>query len=201
MVFTGWRQLPALSGAKHAACSTRRGILVWDKRVGAPMPSRFRPQCEYILFGSKGRLDAPSGTWTPGMYPHGLDHARKLHPAGKPVPLLEDLRAVTRPDATVPDPYMGAASGGEACVAKGRAYMGTELSPEYFGISPERLTKLLPERDDATNTTPFGHIAGAICWSSCAILFAKQCQRMRRVIFSNWVSLYMRTKWGQIGIS
>lgn len=147
MVFVDWRQLPALSDALQGAGGIWRGIVVWDKRVGRPMPGRFRPQCEYILFGSKGRMDAPSRTCLPGMYSYILNHTRKLHMVGKPVPLLEELLAVTRPDATVLDPFMGAASVGEACVATGRGYIGVELSTEYFAVSRERLTKLVPERE------------------------------------------------------
>ncbi len=144
MVFTDWRQLPALSDALQGAGWIWRGIVVWDKRVGRPMPGRFRPQCEYILFASKGRLAAPSRTCLPGMYSHILNHAAKLHLTGKPVPLLEDLLAVTRPGATVLDPFMGAASVGEACVATGRSYIGIELSPEYFEVSRARLEKCMP---------------------------------------------------------
>lgn len=148
MVFTDWRQLPALSDALQGAGWIWRGIVVWDKRVGRPMPGRFRPQCEYILFGSKGRLDATSQACLPGMYSHVLNHARKLHLAGKPVPLLEDLLGVTKLGATVLDPFMGAASVGEACVATGRSYMGIELSPEYFDISRERLAGLTAGQGD-----------------------------------------------------
>lgn len=36
MVFTGWRQLPALADAVQAAGWIWRGIIVWDKRVGRP---------------------------------------------------------------------------------------------------------------------------------------------------------------------
>lgn len=143
MVFTDWRQLPALSDALQAAGWIWRGIVVWDKRVGRPMPGRFRPQCEYILFGTRGRLDAPSKACLPGMYSHVLNHAKKLHLMGKPVPLLEDLLAVTRPDATVLDPFMGSASVGEACVASGRGYLGIELSHEYYALSRERLAAAL----------------------------------------------------------
>lgn len=147
LVFTDWRQLPALADAVQAAGWIWRGIVVWDKRVGRPMPGRFRPQCEYVVFASKGALAAPSRACLPGVYAHTVNHTRKLHLASKPVPLLLDLLAITLPDAVVLDPFMGAGSAGEACVATGRGYVGIELSPEYFEVSRNRLEAALAARD------------------------------------------------------
>lgn len=151
MVFTDWRQLPALADAVQAAGWIWRGIVVWDKRVGRPMLGRFRPQCEYVVFATKGAFAAASREHLPGVFAHTINHARKLHLASKPVPLLLDLLAVTFPDAIVLDPFMGAGSAGEACVATGRGYVGVELSPEYFEVSRARLEAALAAR---------GHAAG-----------------------------------------
>ena len=150
LVFTDWRQLPALADAVQAAGWIWRGIVVWDKRVGRPMPGRFRPQCEYVVFASKGALAAPSRACLPGVYAHTVNHARKLHLASKPVPLLLDLLAIALPDAVVLDPFMGAGSTGEASVATGRGYVGVELSQEYFEVSRARLEAALAARGEAT---------------------------------------------------
>ena len=139
LVFTDWRQLPALTDAIQAAGWMWRGIVTWDKRSGRPMLGRFRQQCEYVVFGTKGRFDAPSRACLPGVYAHAVNAARKVHLTSKPVPLIADLLAVTAPDATVLDPFMGGGSVGEACVATGRGYIGIELSPEYYQLSEERL--------------------------------------------------------------
>lgn len=56
MVFTDWRQLPALSDAVQAAGWKWLGIVPWDKRSARPQMGRFRQQCEYVLFASKGRI-------------------------------------------------------------------------------------------------------------------------------------------------
>lgn len=146
MVFTDWRQLPALVDAVQAAGWIWRGIVVWDKRVGRPIPGRFRPQCEYVVFATKGAFAAPSRDHLPGVFTHTVNHARKLHLACKPVPLLLDLLAVAFPDAVVLDPFMGSGSAGEACVATGRGYVGIELSPEYFEVSRTRLEAALAAR-------------------------------------------------------
>lgn len=139
MVFTDWRQLPALTDAIQAAGWMWRSVVTWDKRSGRPMLGRFRQQCEYVVFGTKGRFDAPSRACLPGVYAHSVNPARKVHLTSKPVGLITDLLKVTREDADVLDPFMGGGSVGEACVATGRGYIGIELSQEYFEVSRARL--------------------------------------------------------------
>ncbi len=139
MVFTDWRQLPALTDAVQGAGWMWRGVVTWDKRSGRPMLGRFRQQCEYVVFATKGRLAAPSRACLPGVYSYPANPAHKVHLTSKPVALITDLLAVTTADATVLDPFMGGGSVGEACLGTGRGYIGIELSPEYFQVSEERL--------------------------------------------------------------
>lgn len=146
MVFTDWRQLPALTDAIQAAGWMWRGVVTWDKRAGRPMLGRFRQQCEYVVFGTKGRFDAPSRACLPGVYAHSVNPARKVHLTSKPVGLITDLLRVTREDADVLDPFMGGGSVGEACLDTGRGYIGIELSPEYFEVSRARLEACMAGR-------------------------------------------------------
>lgn len=144
MVFTDWRQLPALSDAVQAAGWSWRGIIAWDKRSARPQIGRFRQQCEYVLFATKGRFIPHTRACLPGVYSYPVISAQKLHLTSKPVGLVEDLLAVTAPQASVLDPFMGGGSVGEACVRTGHGYIGMELSSEYFEISCNRLKALLP---------------------------------------------------------
>ena len=64
----------------------------------------------------------------------------------KPVALIEDLLAITSPQSSVLDPFMGGGSVGEACIKTGRSYVGMELSREYYAISRNRLTASLAEK-------------------------------------------------------
>lgn len=146
MVFTDWRQLPALTDAIQAAGWSWRGIVAWDKRSSRPQLGRFRQQCEYIIFASKGRFAAPTRACLPGVYAYPVIAAQKIHLTSKPVALIEDLLAVTAPQASVLDPFMGGGSVGEACIRTGRGYVGVELSWEYFEISRARLDALRSER-------------------------------------------------------
>ena len=143
MVFTDWRQLPALSDAVQAAGWKWLGIVPWDKKSARPQIGKFRQQCEYVLFAVKGRFVAHTRACLPGVYVYPVIAARKVHLTSKPVELIEDLLAVTAPQASVLDPFMGGGSVGEACVRTGHGYIGMELSPEYFEISQNRLKALL----------------------------------------------------------
>ena len=139
MVFTDWRQLPALTDAIQGAGWRWLGIVPWDKRSARPQIGRFRQQCEFVVFGSKGRLAAPSRSCLPGLYSYPVVAAQKVHLTSKPVALMRDLLAITQPGGTVLDPFMGGGSTGVACQESGRRYVGIELSTEYFAISRDRI--------------------------------------------------------------
>lgn len=147
MVFTDWRQLPALTDAVQAAGWAWRGIVAWDKQNARPQIGKFRQQCEYVVFATKGRFVAHTRTCLPGVYSCPVSSAQKVHLTSKPVALIEDLLAVTAPQETVLDPFMGGGSVGEACIRTGRKYIGMELSWEYYDISRNRLTAALDEPD------------------------------------------------------
>ncbi|MGE4310304.1 DNA methyltransferase [Desulfovibrio sp.] len=59
----------------------------------------------------------------------------------KPVALMHDLLAITRPGGTVLDPFMGGGAVGVACAESNRGYIGIELSADYYGISRDRITQ------------------------------------------------------------
>ena len=61
----------------------------------------------------------------------------KLHPAEKPVELLQ--WCVQKTTGTVLDPYMGSGTTGAACVRLGRAFVGIELDPHAFDVACQRL--------------------------------------------------------------
>lgn len=139
MVFTDWRQLPALTDAVQGAGWRWLGVLPWDKRSARPQIGRFRQQCEFVVYGSKGRLASPSRACLPGLFSYPVVAAQKVHLTSKPVALIHDLLAITQPGGTVLDPFMGGGSVGQACVESGRGYIGVELSPEYMDLAAARI--------------------------------------------------------------
>ena len=141
MVFTDWRQLPALTDAVQGAGWRWLGIVPWDKRSARPQLGRFRQQCEYVVFAAKGKLSQHTKSCLPGLYAYPIVAAQKVHLTSKPVALMHDLLAITQPGCTVLDPFMGGGSTGVACRESGRGYIGIELSAEYFNISRDRIAQ------------------------------------------------------------
>lgn len=142
-VFVDWRNLPALTDALQAAGWIWRGIAVWNKGVSRNQPGRFRNDCEYVVWGSNGRLPVD---WTPGFkalpgcyHILGVSTKQKHHQTEKPVELLEKLLAICPEGGTVLDPFMGSGSTGVACANTGRRFTGIELEPGYFETARRRV--------------------------------------------------------------
>lgn len=142
LIFTDWRQLPSLTDAVQAAGWKWLGIIPWDKRSARPQIGKFRQQCEYVVFGVKGRFSPHTRQCLPGLYSYPVIPARKNHLTAKPVQLIHDLLAIADAGARVLDPFMGGGSHGAACVETGPPYIGVELSPEYFSTSARLLAEL-----------------------------------------------------------
>lgn len=141
LIFSDWRQLPTMTDAIQAAGWSWLGIMAWDKRSSRPQKGRFRQQCEFVIFASKGPLSLVHDRCLPGCFAHCVDRD-KLHLTAKPVPLLKELLEVAAPGCTVLDPFMGAGSTGQACLETGRSFIGMELSRPYYEISRRRLEPL-----------------------------------------------------------
>lgn len=139
LVFTDWRQLPVLTDALQAADWLWHGIVIWNKRSSRPQQGRFRNQCEYVLFGSKGSFAPHSTACLPGVYDYPIISQEKLHLTGKPLPLLKDLMAIVRPGGTVLDPFLGGGTTALAALETGRNCTGLELSAEYADIAAQRI--------------------------------------------------------------
>lgn len=142
-VFVDWRNIAAMIDALQTAGWVYRGIVVWDKGVARNQPGRFRPDCEYIVWGSNGPL---SVNWTPGFKAlpgcyriPSVNTKKKHHQTEKPVELLEKLLAISLDGGTIFDPFMGSGSTGVACVKTGRRFIGMELDQGYFEAAKRRI--------------------------------------------------------------
>lgn len=70
------------------------------------------------------------------------------HPTEKPVSLMcEIIEKFTNPGDIVLDPFMGSGSTGVAAVRLGRAFIGIEKDPKYFGIAHQRISDTLSRPD------------------------------------------------------
>jgi len=141
LVFTDWRQLPIMTDAIQAAGWFWLGIVPWNKRSARPQLGKFRQQCEYVLFGSKGRFVPTCRACLPGVYDYPVITQQKVHLTSKPVSLLVDLLAVTMPGGTILDPFIGGGTTALAAMKTGRRCIGIELSEEYAAIAAKRLAE------------------------------------------------------------
>lgn len=147
LLFSDWRQLPSMTDALQGAGWLWLGIVPWNKRCARPQIGRFKQQCEFVLFASKGKLAQASRACLPGLYDHPVIARQKVHLTGKPVPLIKDLLAIAPEGALVLDPFLGGGSTAVAALETGRRCIGVELSPEYADIARERCRQTLERLD------------------------------------------------------
>jgi DNA modification methylase len=139
LVFSDWRQLPAMTDAVQAAGFEWRGIVVWHKSNARPMLGSFRRDAEFVVHAVKAPAKAQSRRCFPGVFSHRVVAADKVHLTGKPLPLLVDLLGVAPEGGTVLDPFMGGGTTALACMQTGRRFVGVELSDAYFALTGERI--------------------------------------------------------------
>lgn len=140
-VFADWRQYPIMSDAIQAGGWVWRGAFPWDKTEAArPVKGRFRNQCEYVLWGSKGPMSVKRRVPVlPGSIRCSIKRGAKCHTTGKPPEVMEDIVRICEPGGIVVDLFAGASSTGVACRRRGLRYLGFEITDIYTTISRERL--------------------------------------------------------------
>lgn len=148
--FVDWRNLPAITDALQGAGLVWRGIVVWDKGTSRNIPGRFRPDCEYIVWGTNGPRTVswePGGSALPGCY-HipGVPSKKRLHQTEKQVELLEKLLMIAPEEGVILDPFMGSGSTGVAAAKTGRSFIGIESEVYYFDTAKDRLLRLEEEK-------------------------------------------------------
>lgn len=143
LIFCDYRQLPVTSDALQAAGWTWRGIVPWHKPISRPMKGGFKRACEYILWATKGPVDAARNpVYLPGLYSASQPRGSKRHHiTQKPDELMSELIKVCAPEGTVLDPFTGSGSTGVAALTSGRDFVGIELSKAYAHTARERLSE------------------------------------------------------------
>ncbi len=135
---------PSLYRAMYAKFNL--ALLIWNKnRIG--MGREFRKSHELILHawgretpvfkdgvGRPDVIDCPS-----------VSSKKRVHPAEKPIELVEKLLPVCGP--MILDPFMGGGTTGLACMRNGFEFVGIEIEPDYFDIACCRMEALFLERE------------------------------------------------------
>ncbi len=151
-IFTDWRQLPSTTNAIQAGGWVWRGIVPWNKTEATrPQMGRPRAQCEYVVFGSAGALPSREAVgvqpgWIEVLQPAELSHitagvdlSEKVHIAGKPTAVMQQLARLCVPGGIVLDPFCGSASTGVGALREGRRFIGLEIDPHWAAVSRQRL--------------------------------------------------------------
>ena len=108
------------------------------------MGKPFRKRHELIVYANRETIDYNR---TDGIthYPTVLQYKvvgqnERLHPAQKPIDLLQDLiLGFSNQSSVIFDPFMGSGSTCVAAVNTNRHYIGFELNEDYFQIACKRL--------------------------------------------------------------
>jgi site-specific DNA-methyltransferase (adenine-specific) len=118
--------------------------LVWDKgQIG--MGREFRKRHELILHAWGGATPVVDSNGT--GYADVIDcppvpTASRVHPAEKPVALIEGLLRVC--PALILDPFCGSGTTGVAAIRTGRRFIGIEIDPTYADIARRRIREAEP---------------------------------------------------------
>lgn len=145
LLFSDWRQLPTVTDVVQAGGWVWRGVVPWAKDFGGlgcrPERGRFAAQCEYVVWGSCGPVDADEALpCFPGFFegnpPRGK---RRLHPTEKPVNVVRELVRITPVGGLVLDPFCGSGTTGVACVLEGRRFVGVESVARYAVLARRRI--------------------------------------------------------------
>jgi site-specific DNA-methyltransferase (adenine-specific) len=141
-VFSDWRQLPTTTDAVQAGGWVWRGLVSWDKTEATrPRLGGFRAQSEFVIWGTKGPMDAARGErvgYLPGAFRVPVAQRDKLHQTGKPTALMRELVKVCPPGGIVLDPFAGSGTTLAAAVASGRRAVGFEWNRAYAAIARRR---------------------------------------------------------------
>jgi site-specific DNA-methyltransferase (adenine-specific) len=142
LVFTDFRQLPATSDALQAAGWTWRGIVPWHKPISRPHKGGFNRACEYVLWATKGPVDAARNpVYLPGLFSASQPRGKgRVHITQKPDQLMAELVKICAPEGAVLDPFAGSGSTGVAALASGRSFVGIELSERIATTARTRVT-------------------------------------------------------------
>lgn len=144
LIFSDWRQLPAMSDAFQWSGLNWRGLISWDKGRGSRAPHKgyFRHQCEYLIWGTAGacKRRADAGPFD-GAYKFPVLQKDKFHMTGKPTPLLVELVRVTPAGGLILDPFMGSGTCGVAAMETGHRFVGIESVQSHFDMACERIER------------------------------------------------------------
>ncbi len=149
-VWTDWRQIGVTIDAVQCGGFIYRGIVPWDKTECArPMMGRYRGQCEYVVWSSRGSLGSQHDRTRrvhPGLWRYPVSKLDKTHIAQKPLEVCAEMLEIAPAGGTILDPFAGSGTTLEAAYITGRRAVGMESCPDNFAKIVERVDRLFTEK-------------------------------------------------------
>lgn len=122
-----------------------RGVVAWDKGLCARAPHKgyFRHQCEYIVWGTKGKCKKAvhAGPYA-GCLRYQVMQKDKFHLTGKPTALMEELVKIVPEGGIILDPFVGSGTTAVAAKKQNRNFIGIEKTEVYYNIALNRLKEI-----------------------------------------------------------
>lgn len=141
------KQIPAYFDFYVNKHKCKFDILFWTKTNPLPTYSnKYLSDTEYCLYFRKGGYCMPKSyedAKTCYFAPiNAKDKKLYGHPTCKPLDIVErHIRNSTKEGDLVFDPFMGSGTTGVACKRLQRRFVGCEISPEYFRVAQDRVSK------------------------------------------------------------
>ncbi len=127
---------------------TFKNWLIWDKKnhTAGDLDGAYGKQCEFILFGHKGRRPLQRGRPSSLIAFPKIDSTDMLHVSQKPLPLISFLiENSTKPGEIVCDPFIGSGTTAIASVKLGRSFVGYENDDANYKIAIARIERELAQ--------------------------------------------------------
>ena len=149
IIFMDWKNLSYLVEALQDNGFTVKDLIRWEKPN--PMPrnveSRYVMDYEVAIWAVKGKkgwtFNKPKNvSYLKPVFKGGvvLGKNKRLHPTQKNLEVFKEIIKIhTNPGEIVFDPFSGSGTTAVACVETGRNSVSTEIDPEYYSKSVERL--------------------------------------------------------------
>lgn len=138
-IFMAGLRIHEVRMAMEDAGVTWGDYLIWVKNHFVMSRKDYKPKCEFIVYGWKGKHKFYAEYATPNVFEFDKPQTSDDHPTQKPVPLVAKLIIHgTKPEFTVYDPFGGSGTTLMACENEDRICYTAEIIPHFVDVIVKR---------------------------------------------------------------